>query len=157
MFDAVAGGRDGAIGSRFSHESLLINYPFFKIFCNRSFHVLANLLLPVRMRDISNNLKLYKAEILKNLEIEQPHFAANVETGLKPLLAGYDIEEVPISWINRTIDMGSSSFRVANVAPSYFMALVAMVWNSWRSRKQLSAQRGARPAAGSVENKAIHR
>jgi hypothetical protein len=38
------------------------------------------------MRDISNNLKLYRSEILKSLDIEQPHFAANVETGLKPLL-----------------------------------------------------------------------
>lgn len=144
LFDAIARGRDGAIGSRFSHESLLVNYPFFKIFCNRSFHLLANFLLPVRMRDISNNLKLYKAEILKSLEIEQPHFAANVETGLKPLLAGYDIEEVPISWINRTIDMGSSSFRIAKVAPSYGMALIRMVWKFWRTRKDLSRYR--RPA-----------
>ncbi len=158
LFDAIARGRDGAIGSRFSHESLLVNYPFFKIFCNRSFHILANILLPVRMRDISNNLKLYKAEILKTLEIEQPHFAANVETGLKPLLAGYDIEEVPISWINRTIDMGSSSFRIANVAPSYFMALVTMVWTSWRRREQLSDLRRANAAAatsGDVD-KVIH-
>jgi SAM-dependent methyltransferase len=138
MFDAIANGRDGAIGSRFSHESLLINYPFFKILCNRMFHIMANLLLPVRMRDISNNLKLYKAEIFKTIQLQQPHFAANVETGLKPLLAGYDIQEVPISWINRTIDMGSSSFRIANVAPSYFKALVAMVWNSWHERKQMA-------------------
>jgi dolichol-phosphate mannosyltransferase len=138
MFDAIARGRDGAIGSRFSHESLLINYPFFKIFCNRSFHLLANLVLPVRMRDISNNLKLYKAEILKTLEIQQPHFAANVETGLKPLLAGYDIEEVPISWINRTIDMGSSSFRIAGVAPSYFAALVSILGKSLRHRNRRS-------------------
>jgi dolichol-phosphate mannosyltransferase len=134
MFDALARGRDGAIGSRFSQESLLVNYPFFKILCNRSFHFLAGLLLPVHMHDISNNLKLYRAEILKTLDIVEPHFAANVETGLKPLMAGYDIEEVPISWINRTIDMGSSSFRIANVAPSYFMALVRMVWNFWRGR-----------------------
>jgi len=144
LFDAIARGRDGAIGSRFSHESLLVNYPFFKIFCNRSFHVLANFLLPVRMRDISNNLKLYKADILKTLEIEQPHFAANVETGLKPLLAGYDLEEVPISWINRTIDMGSSSFRIAKVAPSYGMALIGMVAKAWRTRKDFARYR--RPA-----------
>jgi hypothetical protein len=34
--------------------------------------------------------------------------------------------------------MGSSSFRIANVAPSYFKALVAMVWNSWHERKQMA-------------------
>ena len=127
LFDAIARGREGAIGSRFSHESLLINYPFFKTFCNRGFHLLANLFLPFRVRDISNNLKLYKSDVLKTLAIEEDHFAANVETGLKPLLAGYDIEEVPISWINRTVDMGRSSFRIVNVSPHYFRTLVRIL------------------------------
>jgi SAM-dependent methyltransferase len=140
LFDAVATGHEGAIGSRFSHESLLINYPFFKILCNRGFHLLANLFLPLRVRDISNNLKLYKTEILKSIDIENSHFAANVETGLKPLLAGYNIKEVPISWINRTIDMGKSSFRIVSVSPAYFRTLVHMV-----SRR--NGKRVTRPAA----------
>jgi dolichol-phosphate mannosyltransferase len=140
LFDAIANGRDGAIGSRFSHDSVLINYPFFKIFCNRSFHLLIKLLLLPKVRDVSNNLKLYRTEILKNLEIEEPHFAANVETGLKPLLARYNIEEVPVSWINRTVEMGRSSFRITSVAPNYFMSLVRIIWRSWRAR-----DRNARP------------
>src|SRR5580700_11012979 len=106
LFDAVADGCDGAIGSRFSHQSVLLNYPFLKILCNRGFHLLVNIFLDSRIRDISNNLKLYRADIIKNIDIEQDHFAANVETGLKPILAGYDVREVPISWINRTVDMG---------------------------------------------------
>lgn len=135
LFDAVAEGHDGAIGSRFSHESVLINYPFFKIICNRGFHFLLNLLLPGHVHDISNNLKLCRAEILKNLEIEEPHFAANVETGLKPLLSGYDIKEVPVSWINRTIDMGSSTFKVFNLGPSYFFTLLRTVWRAWYGQR----------------------
>lgn len=132
LFDIVAEGHQGAIGSRFSHDSVLINYPFFKIFCNRSFHLLVNLFLPCRIRDISNNLKLYQAEILKKLHIEQDHFAANVETGLKPILAGYDIREVPISWINRTVDMGNSSFKIAKVAPNYFLEFLSILRKTWR-------------------------
>ena len=136
LFDAIARGRDGAIGSRFSYDSMLINYPFPKIVANRTFHALTNLLLGVRARDFSNNLKLYRAEILKGLSIQQPGFAANAETGLKPLLAGYDIEEVPISWIGRSIDMGSSTFNVLKVAPGYFSALMSMVWRA-RSFRQV--------------------
>jgi dolichol-phosphate mannosyltransferase len=90
------------------------------------------LLLPVR--DISNNLKLYRSDILKNLQIEEPDFAVNVETGLKPLLAGYNIAEVPVSWINRTVETGSSSFRIVRVAPNYFMSLVRIAWGSWRAK-----------------------
>ena len=127
LFDADHEGHDGAIGSRFSHESLLINYPFFKILCNRGFHLLANLLLPLHVRDTSNNLKLYKTEILRSINIEEDHFAPNAETGLKPLLAGYNIKEVPISWINRTIDMGKSSFRIVNAAPGYSQGLLQIV------------------------------
>ncbi len=145
LFDCIAAGRDGAIGSRFSYESVLINYPFFKIFCNRSFHLLVNLTLLNHVRDVSNNLKLYRSEILKELEIEEPHFAANMETGLKPLLAGYDIEEVPISWIDRTVDMGASSFKIFKVAPNYFGALMRTVWKVWRGRH--SFKKRAEPRA----------
>jgi SAM-dependent methyltransferase len=135
LFDAVASGKDGAIGSRFSYESVMINYPFFKILCNRVFHWIAAAILPKNFRDISNNLKIYRTEILKELAIEQDHFAANVETGLKPLLAGYDIAEVPISWINRTLEMGSSSFRIVKVAPSYFRAFLSMASQTWARPK----------------------
>jgi len=127
LFEVLVAGHDGAIGSRFSYDSVLINYPFVKILCNRAFHILVKLALLPGVRDVSNNLKLYRADILKDLEIEEPGFAANVETGLKPLLVGYDIKEVPISWINRTVGMGSSSFRIVRVAPDYFKALLRIV------------------------------
>jgi len=54
------------------------------------------------LRDITNNLKLYRSEILKELEITSPYFSANLETGLKPQLAGYDIVEVPTSPLTMT-------------------------------------------------------
>jgi SAM-dependent methyltransferase len=143
LFDAVARGHDGAIGSRFSHESLLINYPFLKIVCNRGFHLIANILLPIRMRDISNNLKIYRSEIFKALQIDQSGFAANAETGLKPLLDGYDICEVPISWINRTIEMGVSSFRIRKVAHGYMGALIQVAFQAWRNRQNLVRARSS--------------
>ncbi|HEV2246397.1 MAG TPA: glycosyl transferase family 2, partial [Terriglobia bacterium] len=117
---------------RFSAESALIRYPFFKIVCNRGYHLLLNLLSGKRVRDVSNNLKLYRADILKGLEIEENHFAANVETGLKPLLLGHHIQEVPISWINRTADMGKSSFRLLQVGPDYLRVLLRITWRKWR-------------------------
>jgi dolichol-phosphate mannosyltransferase len=151
LFDAIARGRDGAIGSRFSYDSMLINYPFAKILANRGFHALANVVLGLRARDLSNNLKLYHSDILKNLEIEQPHFAANAETGLKPILAGYDIEEVPISWIDRDSEMGTSTFRVVRVAPGYFAALSRMVWRGRLGKVNVGTARSvARPDSQQV-------
>jgi len=134
LFDAVAAGHDGAVGSRFSLESALIHYPFPKILSNRMFHWMLNLLLGKKVRDLSNNLKLYRADILKNLDIEENHFAANAETGLKPLLMGYDIREVPVSWINRTPEMGNSSFNLLSVGPDYLRVLLRLTWRVWRGR-----------------------
>lgn len=127
LFDAVVDGFDGAIGSRFSHECVLINYPFSKILCNRVFHLVARLLLRISVRDISNNLKLFRADILKRITLEENGFAANVETGLKPVLANYRIKEVPISWINRTIEMGTSSFSIRKVASGYASVLMRVL------------------------------
>ena len=119
MFDAAAAGNDVVLGSRFSRESVLINYPLKKILCNRSFHILVNLLFHRRIRDLTNNLKLMRREVVENLDLEAAWFAVNAETGLKPLLMGYKVRGVPISWINRTPEMGQSSFSLVKNGLGY--------------------------------------
>jgi glycosyltransferase involved in cell wall biosynthesis len=126
LFDAVAAGHDGAIGSRFSHESILLNYPLPKIVANRAFHALLRPFLRRRARDVSNNLKLYRRDVVEELEITEPGFAANAEIGIQPLLADRDIVEVPMSWVDRTPEMGTSAFRVARAGPGYVRVLTRL-------------------------------
>lgn len=127
LFDGAAAGYDVVIGSRFSRHSVLLNYPFAKIFANRAFHALAVLLFGRRMRDVTNNLKIMRREVVGDLRLRQPGFAVNAETGLQPLLMGYTVEQVPISWINRTPGMGASSFRLVRVGGGYW-AVLAGLW-----------------------------
>lgn len=136
MFDAAAKGYDVVIGSRFSRHSVLLNYPFQKILANRGFHVLAQIAFHRRFRDLTNNLKLMKREVVESLKLSEPHFAVNAETGLQPLLMGFSLCEVPISWINRTPDMGVSSFRLAQVGGGYWRVLRRLAVETrfgWRS------------------------
>jgi len=128
LFEAAAEGWDVAVGSRFSRHSVLLNYPFAKIFANRAFHVLAQILLWRRFRDLTNNLKLMRREVVDDLVLREPGFAVNAEIGLQPLLVGYRLCEVPISWINRTPGMGTSSFRLARVGSGYWRVLFGL----WR-------------------------
>jgi SAM-dependent methyltransferase len=123
LFDAIAQDYDVAVGSRFSRHSVLLNYPFLKIVANRAFHVCAQIILLARFRDLTNNLKLMRREVVENLVLLEPGFAVNAETGLQPLLMGYRVKEVPISWIGRGIDMGMSSFRVFEVAGGFLRVL----------------------------------
>jgi glycosyltransferase involved in cell wall biosynthesis len=126
LFDAAAEGCDVVVGSRFSRHSVLLNYPFQKIVANRGFHVLAQLLLRRRFRDLTNNLKLMRRDVADALELTQPGFAVNAETGFQPLLMGRTVREVPISWINRTPDMGVSSFRLMRVGGGYWRVLLQL-------------------------------
>lgn len=128
FFDAAAEGYDVVVGSRFSRHSVLLNYPFQKIVANRAFHALAQLVLLRRFRDLTNNLKLLRGEMVDRLILEQPGFAVNAETGLQPLMMGASIKEVPISWINRTPFMGTSSFRLVRVGGGYWRVLLDL----WR-------------------------
>jgi dolichol-phosphate mannosyltransferase len=74
---------------------------------------------------------LMKKEVLDRLGIEADDFAANAETGLKPILLGYMVEEVPISWINRSVNMGFSSFNLWSTAPNYFIVLFRLFFRKW--------------------------
>jgi dolichol-phosphate mannosyltransferase len=132
LFDEAAAGYDVVIGSRFSRHSVLLNYPFLKIVANRAFHTLAILLLGYRIRDVTNNLKIMRREVVADLRLQQPGFAVNAETGLQPILLGYSVKQVPISWINRTPGMGSSSFRLARVGGGYWRVLVGLwLYHLW--------------------------
>jgi hypothetical protein len=64
-----------------------------------------------------------RREVVQQLQLLEPGFAVNAETGLQPLLMGYSLQEVPISWINRGPDMGTSSFRLARVGAGYWRVL----------------------------------
>jgi dolichol-phosphate mannosyltransferase len=127
LFDAAAREGDDAydviVGSRFSRFSVLLNYPVQKIVANRGFHAIARLALRRSFRDLTNNLKLMRAEVVRDLRLAEPGFAVNAETGLQPLLMGYRVKEVPMAWINRTPDMGTSSFRLASVGGGYWRVL----------------------------------
>jgi hypothetical protein len=124
IFDAAADGFDVVVGSRFSRHSVLLNYPVMKIIANRGFHALAQILLLRRFHDLTNNLKLIRREVVEKLQLTQAGFAVNAETGLQPLMMGYKVKEVPISWINRMPDMGMSSFRLIRVGGGYWRVLL---------------------------------
>jgi hypothetical protein len=126
MLDAAAEGYDVVIGSRFSRHSVLLNYPFLKILANRAFHALAVVLFARRIRDVTNNLKILRREVVNDLLLRQSGFAVNAETGLQPLVLGYSVRQVPISWINRTPGMGMSSFRLARVGGGYWSVLTGL-------------------------------
>jgi dolichol-phosphate mannosyltransferase len=71
-------------------------------------------------------LKIMRREVVRDVRLRQPGFAVNAETGLQPLVLGYSVKQVPISWINRTPGMGISSFRLINAGGGYWKVLIGL-------------------------------
>ena len=118
---------------------MLIDYPFTKILANRAFHVLVNGLFRLRRRDLTNNLKLVRTDIVKQLHLTETGFAANAEIGVGLALSGRTLQEVPISWINRDRKMGHSSFNLWRSGGGYLRVL---------GRMALATRFGLRPFVG---------
>lgn len=111
------GNYDVVIGSRFIQGSKLINYPFEKLISNRIYHFIFRLFLGIKVNDLSNNFKIMKTDIVKNIKWKSEGFSILAETGIMPAIRGYKICEVPIVWKQR--EYGKSKFKVFSLAVSY--------------------------------------
>jgi len=116
-------GYDGVIGSRFIKESRLVNYPFLKRIMNRLFHFIVKALFRIKQNDLTNNFKLYKKHIFQNLSWKSDSYSMNAETGILPIIAGYRIGEVPVSWIGRDYSMGKSKFSIFRQGNGYIQVI----------------------------------
>lgn len=123
------GGCDGVYGSRFIEGSRLIGYSAAKMAMNRVWHGLVRFLFGTKHMDLTNNFKLLKADIVRTLPWKSNGFAINAETGLLPIIAGYKVCEVPVSWVARDEEMGKSKFRLSvKVGWEYFTVILYGMW-----------------------------
>ena len=117
------GDCDGVIGSRFIEGSRMTGYPLTKKMMNRAFHLVVRLLFGIKQKDLSNNFKIYKREIIEKMPWHSDDFAINAETGILPILSGYKVCEVPASWIGREEGQGKSKFKLFKVGMGYIKVI----------------------------------
>ncbi|OGG05894.1 hypothetical protein A3D05_03150 [Candidatus Gottesmanbacteria bacterium RIFCSPHIGHO2_02_FULL_40_24] len=120
---------DGIIGSRFIRKNSLVSYPYMKKLVNRSYHYLARFFLKIPNSDLTNNFKLYRTSLVKKVFplLSSSDFAVNAELGFFPVLMHNRIGEIPVSWQERTEQMGLSKFKILKVGPSYLRVFVRLL------------------------------
>lgn len=130
---------DGIVGSRFIRKNSLQNYPQTKLIVNRLYHFLAKLLLGIKQKDLTNNFKLYKKELVDKLYpiLKARDFAVNAELGFYPVLLRYKIGQVPAIWQERTKYMGLSKFKILRVGPSYFKVFLKLIFMKYNTLSSL--------------------
>ena len=93
---------DGVYGTRFSKGGKVSNYPPLKRLVNRLYNHLVSVLLAIPHDDMSNAFKMYRRQLLQDLDIESNGFDITIELPVKALLrAKKGIVIIPIKWKGR--------------------------------------------------------
>tara|TARA_B100000900_G_scaffold21580_1_gene16848 strand:+ start:1600 stop:2322 length:723 start_codon:yes stop_codon:yes gene_type:complete len=114
---------DAVLGTRFSKDSKVSNYPFFKLFLNRIANNVIKLIFFSDFNDFTNAFKIYKRKTLVQfLPIVSENFNVFLELPLKIITRNYFYKVISINWKGRTI--GESKFKIKEMSSMYIFTLL---------------------------------
>jgi dolichol-phosphate mannosyltransferase len=116
----VETGCDGVIASRWLPGGGFTNYDPSKYVLNWAFQKIFRLLFWTRLGDLTFGFKILSKEITQALDWEGTLHEICIETTVKPLKAGYYVEQVPSVWAGRkegqSVNTLLRNFRYVRIA-----------------------------------------
>jgi dolichol-phosphate mannosyltransferase len=144
FYNQIQAGYDCAFGSRFIRGGQAIEYPRYKLVCNRLGNLLVQILFCHPYNDFSNAFKMYRREVIAGVQpILSQHFNLTVELPLKAMIRGYRFSVLPNSWLNRS--EGESKFVIGQMGPRYFFTLFYCLIERWFSVGDYARKSGSTP------------
>ena len=114
---------DAVFGTRFSSNSKVKNYPYFKLVLNRVANNVIRLLFLSKYNDFTNAFKIYKKTVLLKLfPIVSENFNVFLELPLKIITRKLNYKIISINWYGRKI--GESKFKIKEVGSKYIFTLM---------------------------------
>ena len=117
MYEKMSLGYDVVCGSRYIKGGARLGGSRFKgtlsCLAGRSIYYL----LGIPTHDIANAFKMYRKNVIDNIDIRAKGFEISMEIPLKAYFKGFKIGEVPTVWKERT--RGKSSFKIFKLLPDY--------------------------------------
>ncbi|HXR31184.1 MAG TPA: glycosyltransferase family 2 protein [Solirubrobacterales bacterium] len=136
-------GYECAFGSRFLHDSNVVDYPRSKLIMNRIVNLGIRVLFRHGYNDTTNAFKAYRREVIENVKpFLSHHFNLTVELPLKAVVRGYSYGIVPISWTNRKA--GVSKLALNEMGSRYLFIVLYVFLEHHLSRGDY--RRDGRPA-----------
>lgn len=130
LYEACAvDGYDVAVGSRYVSDGGFNNWPLFRVFLSKFASYYVEFILGTGVKDTTAGFVCYKAEVLKNIDLDNIKFigyAFQIEMKYKAKLRGFSIKEVPIIFTDRVLGESKMSKNIIREA----------VWGVWRLRKE---------------------
>ena len=107
---------------------------------NRMLTLLSNMLTNLNLSDMEVGYKVFRAEVLKGIDLKSKRFGFEPEITVKLAKKGCRFYEVPISYHGRTYEEGKKITWKDGVAALYYMirfrlrGLIAAHFHSWQIR-----------------------
>jgi dolichol-phosphate mannosyltransferase len=126
-------GYDCAFGSRFTHGSVVIEYPVLKLTLNRLANWFIRILFRHGYNDTTNAFKAYRREVIESVQpLLSNHFNLTIEIPLKAVVRGHSYAIIPIRWTNRTT--GDSKLNLQEMGSRYLFILLYVFFEHHLSR-----------------------
>jgi dolichol-phosphate mannosyltransferase len=104
LLDAVDGGADLVLGSRYVPGGGVGNWGAARRFISRGGSLYAQILLQTRVRDLTCGFKAFRRQVLETIDLDAIHsrgYAFQIENTYRTLRKGFRVVEVPIRFVDR--------------------------------------------------------
>jgi dolichol-phosphate mannosyltransferase len=104
LLDAVDGGADLAIGSRYVPGGEVRNWPRRRLVLSRTANGYSRILLGVEINDITAGYRAYRREVLEKIDlaaVDSKGYGFQVDLTWRSINAGFSVVEVPITFTER--------------------------------------------------------
>lgn len=140
LLDAVDGGADLVIGSRYVDGGAVRNWPVRRLVLSKTANTYARLLLGVGIHDITAGYRAYRRTVLEKIgldAVDSKGYCFQVDLTWRAVNNGFTITEVPITFTER--ELGVSKMSGSNIREA--MVKVAR-WGIGGRMSRLRGERG---------------
>ncbi|OHV05879.1 dolichol-phosphate mannosyltransferase [Mycobacterium talmoniae] len=116
LLDAVDGGADVAIGSRYVDGGAVRNWPWRRLALSKTANTYSRLLLGVGIHDITAGYRAYRREVLEKIDlaaVESKGYCFQIDLTWRAINNGFVVVEVPITFTER--ELGVSKMSGSNI------------------------------------------
>jgi dolichol-phosphate mannosyltransferase len=104
LYEAVAGGADVSVGSRYTSGGKVENWPWDRIFISKGGALYTKMILWMPVNDPTAGFICYSRKVLSTIPLDEVHFvgyAFQIEMKYRAWRLGFKIKEVPITFRDR--------------------------------------------------------
>jgi dolichol-phosphate mannosyltransferase len=137
LLDAVDGGADLVIGSRYVPGGAIRNWPRRRFALSKTANTYARVLLGVDVHDITAGYRAYRREVLEKIDlaaVDSKGYCFQIDLTWRAINNGFVVVEVPITFTER--ELGVSKMSGSNIREAMFKVA------EWGIRGRLDRARG---------------